>query len=185
MKYLTEEILWNHVRDGEGNAFKELFNLYADSLLAYGLKFTCDRDEVKDVIQDLFVRIIRGHSSLPEVANVRAYMLQAFRNNLVNRISREREYSFDGDDVLRRKVEAVSLIETVEYDPDDGMLLRRKRVGQAIATLTAQQKEAIYLRFVQNLSAAEIAEILGIKVQSVRNQVHRGIIALRKQLGEK
>ena len=77
MRFLTEKMLWSQVREGDESAFEELFNLYADSLLAYGMKFTPDREQVKDIIQDLFVRIIKRHDSLPEVENVKAYLLQA------------------------------------------------------------------------------------------------------------
>ena len=76
MRFLTEKILWSQIREGDMSAFEELFNLYADSLLAYGMKFTPDREQVKDIIQDLFVRIIKRHDSLPEVENVKAYLLQ-------------------------------------------------------------------------------------------------------------
>ena len=84
MRFLTEKMLWSQVREGDESAFEELYNLYADSLLAYGMKFTPDREQVKDIIQDLFVRIIKRHDSLPEVENVKAYLLHAFRNNLLD-----------------------------------------------------------------------------------------------------
>ena len=182
MRFLTEKILWSQIREGDMSAFEELFNLYADSLLAYGMKFTPDREQVKDIIQDLFVRIIKRHDSLPEVENVKAYLLQAFRNNLINNLSTDRLCSFDENDLLRQQAED-NIMETVDdYSPDDDMLRRRLRVNRALMTLTPHQKEIIYLRYVQELPSSDIARMLGINVQSVRNDVHRVIAGLRKQV---
>lgn len=182
MRFLTEKILWSQIREGDMSAFEELFNLYADSLLAYGMKFTHDRERVKDIIQDLFVRIIKRHDSLPEVENLKAYLLQAFRNNLINNLSTDRLCSFDENDLLRQQAED-NIMETVDdYSPDDDMLRRHLRVRQALSTLTPHQKEVIHLRYVQELPAADIARMLGINVQSVRNDIHRVILGLRKQI---
>ena len=171
MRFLTEKILWSQIREGDMSAFEELFNLYADSLLAYGMKFTHDRERVKDIIQDLFVRIIKRHDSLPEVENVKAYLLHAFRNNLL-----------DESDTLRKQAEESIMEAMDDYSPDDDMLRRRLRVNRALMTLTPHQKEIIYLRYVQELPSSDIARMLGINVQSVRNDVHRVIAGLRKQV---
>lgn len=69
-----------------------------------------------------------------------------------------------------------------DYSPDDDMLRRRLRVNRALMTLTPHQKEIIYLRYVQELPSSDIARMLGINVQSVRNDVHRVIAGLRKQV---
>lgn len=182
MRYLTEVILWNQVREGDESAFEELFNLYADMLLAYGLRFTHDRELVKDIIQDLFVKIIRGHASLPDVDSVQAYLLQAFRNSLISSISRNRFCSFDEDNALRQQVEDNIIDSGADGAPDDDMLLRRARVSHALSRLTNHQKEVLYLRYVQNLSSTDIARLLCINVQSVRNDVHRVLTSLRTQL---
>lgn len=182
MRFLTEKMLWSQVRKGDESAFEELFNLYADSLLAYGMKFTPDREQVKDIIQDLFVSIIKRHDSLPEVENVKAYLLHAFRNNLLDNLSKERLCSFDESDTLRKQAEESIMEAMDDYSPDDDMLRRRLRVNRALMTLTPHQKEIIYLRYVQELPSSDIARMLGINVQSVRNDVHRVIAGLRKQV---
>ena len=64
MTETTDVTLWQNIRAGNNNAFEQLFLRYADFMLAYGLKFTVDRELVKDVIQNVFTRIISNHDNI-------------------------------------------------------------------------------------------------------------------------
>jgi RNA polymerase sigma-70 factor (ECF subfamily) len=57
------------------------------------------------------------------------------------------------------------------------------RVAEALATLPAEQREAVRLRYLENRSLAEIAERLGKTKTAAAGLIKRGMLALRKQLG--
>ena len=58
MEHPNETLLWQQVREGDNQAYATVFSLYADTLLAYGMKFTTDRNLVKDTIQDLIILLL-------------------------------------------------------------------------------------------------------------------------------
>jgi RNA polymerase sigma factor (sigma-70 family) len=82
-------------------------------------------------------------------------------------------------DVLRKK--GRTLVPGV-VDLEDSTTLRLA-LAEALRTLPRRQREAVALRFLSDLSEAETAEALGISAGSVKTHVHRGLAALRDELG--
>lgn len=181
MKHPNETLLWQQVREGDNQAYATVFSLYADTLLAYGMKFTTDRDLVKDTIQDLIIYIIRCHDRLPQVNNLKAYLLAAFRRNLQTTIVRSRYRLMDDDSELLFSIDCTA-DETAFDDADDHQLRRRNQLAEALETLPARQKEIIYLRFMQGVPMADIAQMLDMNYQSVRNSIHRTMQTLRSKI---
>lgn len=179
MKHPNETLLWQQVREGDNQAYASVFSLYADTMLAYGMKFTTDRDLVKDTIQDLI--IIRYHDRLPQVNNLKAYLLAAFRRNLQTTIVRSRYRLMDDDSELLFSIDCTT-DETAFDDADDHQLRRRNQLAEALETLPARQKEIIYLRFMQGVPMADIAQMLDMNYQSVRNSIHRAMQTLRSKI---
>ena len=72
-----------------------------------------------------------------------------------------------------------------EPEPESGILAREETeaIGQALAALTDEQREAIELRFFAGLSAREAAAVMGKQEGTVRGLQFRAIAALRRQLG--
>lgn len=181
MKHPNETLLWQQVREGDNQAYATVFSLYADTMLAYGMKFTTDRDLVKDTIQDLIIYIIRYHDRLPQVNNLKAYLLAAFRRNLQTTIVRSRYRLMDDDSELLFSIDCTT-DETAFDDADDHQLRRRNQLAEALETLPARQKEIIYLRFMQGVPMADIAQMLDMNYQSVRNSIHRAMQTLRSKI---
>lgn len=181
MEHHNETLLWQQVREGDNQAYATVFSLYADTLLAYGMKFTTDRDLVKDTIQDLIIYIIRYHDRLPQVNNLKAYLLAAFRRNLQTTIVRSRYRLMDNDSELLFSIDCTT-DETAFDDADDYQLRRRNQLAEALETLPARQKEIIYLRFMQGVPMADIAQMLDMNYQSVRNSIHRAMQTLRSKI---
>lgn len=181
MKHPNETLLWQQVREGDNQAYATVFSLYADTMLAYGMKFTTDRDLVKDTIQDLIIYIIRCHDRLPQVNNLKAYLLAAFRRNLQTTIVRSRYRLMDNDSELLFSIDCTA-DETAFDDADDHQLRRRNQLAEALETLPARQKEIIYLRFMQGVPMADIAQMLDMNYQSVRNSIHRTMQTLRSKI---
>ena len=63
---------------------------------------------------------------------------------------------------------------------NDEEWMQKKKLEKAIKLLSSRQKEAIYLRFIRDLSYEEIGEVLGINYQSSKNLVSRTLIKLRE-----
>ncbi|WP_439556614.1 RNA polymerase sigma factor [Dyadobacter sp.] len=166
---------WQQFCAGDKSAFGEITELNYAPLFHYGTRFTADRDMIKDCLQDLFLSVWEKRESLSEIAAIKPYLFQSLRNNLVRRCRRQSVFSEIGlnepfDDI---SPESDWIINETDH-------LTSTRLRQAIDSLPKRQREALYLKYYENLSYEEIAEIMGLQRQAVANYLQYGIQKLRE-----
>lgn len=171
--------LWRKCCEGEKTSFAELTELYYSSLYHYGTRFTADRDLIKDSIQDLFLEIWEKKDSLIYVLDIKPYLFQSLRNNLIRRVRRQAFFS----DITSRENDAIGDISPeTNWILSESDNLTKERLRQAIERLPKRQREALYLKYYENLSYEEIASIMGLNRQAVANYLQYGIQKLREYL---
>ena len=159
--------------------YSATFKYHFDSLYNYGIKITSDSELVKDCIQELFFRIWKNNIDLAKVSFLKSYLLIGLRRQILNML----EMKFYHVDKI--KIEDHFLI---EFSAEDYFIQQqfeeeqRNNIIQVLNKLTKKQKEAIYLRYFEELEYSEIAEIMNINLQSAKNNVHRGLDAMRELL---
>jgi len=137
---------------------------------------TNDSELVKDCIQELFFRIWKNKVDLTSISYIKSYLLKGLRRQILNVL----ELKYNNLDKV--KLEDNFLIEfshedyLIQTQYEEGL---RHKVIQALNQLSKKQREAVYLRYFEELEYSEISEIMNINLQSVKNNVHRGLIALR------
>ncbi len=173
-------VLWNSFRKGNELALSLLYKKYVHHLYDYGMH-TCRNSElVKDCVQDLFMRLWNKRETLSAVENVKPYFYKAFRRLLFHQLAERRK-------LLARMAEEATAFEislSVESSLiDDEVRAERNRALKAcIQSLTKGQREVIYLKFFNELTYREIADIMEMQVDSVYNLISKAIGLLRKRL---
>ena len=175
-----DRVLWESVKKGNELAFSSLFKKFVNPLYNYGMHFYADSDLVKDCIQELFTSIWLRKESLSEVTQLKFYLFKSFRNLYFARISSNKRLIHPdvweedcGDADNARESDWIQEEETVENS---------KLLQIAIQGLTKRQREAVILRFYNNLESKQIAEVMGISVEAVHNLVSKAIQLLRIKL---
>jgi RNA polymerase sigma-70 factor (ECF subfamily) len=173
--------LWESLCEGNQKALNKLFRLYYESLYDYGIKFIADSEVVKDGIQKLFLRLWRRHKALSQAQSVEAYLLFSLRRILLrmkkNRRSRIKRNKLYLDKTFSSSFSAEEIIISGELKEE-----KKKKLLEAINALNGRQKEALFLRYYHGLSNSEIAHVMDINRQSVRNHLSRAIKSLRTLL---
>jgi len=177
----AEQEIWSQLRKGQRKALASLFDRYYELLYQYGIRILPHPESVEDEIQQLFVRLWERRRKLPEVPMVKAYLLRALRNALLDEIRRRKQVLTVSKARMVPTTTFSAETNWIKLEQDDE---RSEQLRQAISTLPDRQRELIFLRFYQGLSYPEIALLLDIEYQSVRNTVHRAVKAMRLQLGE-
>ncbi|MGI4871775.1 MAG: RNA polymerase sigma factor [Janthinobacterium lividum] len=172
-----DSTLWASFLAGDEQASDKLFSVHYDSLYRYGLRLTNDEELTKDSIQNVFQQLWQRRATLGLVVAVGPYLLTALRRQL----ARDQQ-------AQRRQHELANVYETefeVQYTPDDFDLpeTRHQQLLEALAQLSDRQREAVYLKFFDGLSYEQIAEVMTLNVQSVRNLVHQGLKGMRQRVG--
>lgn len=182
MQVVTSEIsLWERFQQGDREAFAMLYRQHVDDLYHYGMHFCPDGERVKDCLQDLFQDLwqTREHLSA-QIRNIRYYLLSSLRRRLLRSLHKDRNWfsrpdleSFEMEWALPRENQLIS---------DETAAAQLQQLQHALTGLTRRQREAIYLRFYQDLSYEEVAELMAMKIDSVYNTISKAISALKKTL---
>ncbi|MDR0749507.1 MAG: sigma-70 family RNA polymerase sigma factor [Tannerellaceae bacterium] len=173
-----EAAIWNQFRKGDKEAFAALFEWTSDRLFRYGMKFTNNKELVKDSIQDVFLKLYQNRGELPEMNNPVFYLFKILKNTLIDALRQKEKMVYLSPQELPFHVEFVFEPEEDAYNDDN----IKVRFEKAITLLSNRQKEAIYLRFQAELSYEEISQLLGINYQSARNLIHRAIEKIRDEM---
>ncbi len=171
--------LWDNFRAGDNDAFSLLFETYLESLYRYGLKFVPDESIVKDCIQDLFIKIYHNRESLSTTTNPKFYLLFSLKNMILDTLSKNKRITYVSPDDLPF-ISSHYLEEDEVNENEENEEELKLKFEKILGMLNDRQKEAIYLRFQLELSYEEIAKLLGINYQSVRNLIHRAITKIRE-----
>jgi len=176
---LKNQIIWDDFRKGSKDALKFIYEENYSSLYNYGLKFTSDKELVKDLIQELFIELIDSGLRLSTTDNIRFYLLKALRNKLTSQLSKILKYT--DSDVKSSEFSFLDSIETqlIKKEVEAELQLQ---VSTAIQKLSDKQQEIIYLRFFNEISYQEIAKLFDVEIQTVRNLMSRAIKTLRDDL---
>lgn len=173
-KYHLDKEIWNAFKDGSLTAYKSIYEKHIDLLFNYGNKITQHKELVEDCMQDLFVDLWIKKSKLGVVLNIKAYLFISFRRRLIDGLNK------------RKKRLGIDFADNLEFffkDSFDSDLISNEKKTKLISILNAlppQKKEAIFLRFYNELSCAEISEIMKIKTQSVYNLISTGLKVMKK-----
>lgn len=171
--------LWNMLRAGSGEAFEQIFRLYYPSLLNYGLRFNKDDEEVKDCIQILFMNIWERKAFLGNSDSIRNYLLASLRRLILKRVkASSMTVTLDDEDSLFH----VELSVEMQMIHDQTLKENVLSLQNAIQNLPARQKEALYLRFYNEQSFAEIALIMNISTRAVYKLIYKALDVLNEKL---
>lgn len=180
LNYIAPEQYWQSLKKDDGQALEQLYKLYANSLYNYGSKFTTDKDLIKECIQELFVNVWSRRAYLGVPKNVKNYLFKAFRLSLFkknNAIQKQISY----EEIEHYSFQASLSIEEEMITGENNEMLQ-KRLQITLDQLTARQREAIFLKFYENLSYEEIAMVMGISVKGTYKVMGRAIDTLRDKL---
>lgn len=173
---------WQALRQGDEDAFRQIYQAHFRHLMNYGLRFVGSAAVVEDGIQDLFLELWQYRARLTQPQSVRFYLLRGLRNRLAAylRQALTLEEVPLGVEAYPFALEASSEQRWIDLDVDEA---QRQRIRLALDQLTPRQREIIYLRYFNDLSYEQICELLGINYQSARSQVYQAVKLLRQRLG--
>lgn len=169
---------WQELKEGNRDSLSKIFIDFYDDLFRFAKRFEKDEDAIKDLIQDLFLKLWKNRKTLGNTENIKAYLfksLQNIWNNKFNADKRRRESRLHHQVVFEYQSE--DFIAHSEIDE-----IQRTKLFFELNKLPDKQREAIYLKYFQGFDIKEISEILNMNMQSVRNNLFRAMTKLRKNM---
>jgi RNA polymerase sigma-70 factor (ECF subfamily) len=176
-------------RDGDARAFRELVDRYRDRMVQFFYRLCWDRDRAEDLTQNLFLKLMLGSRQYRPEGRMETFVYRVATNLWIDHYRQQRPrprfHSFDqavlpGDDEPT----------TIDYAGDaptppqqlaDGE--ERAALRRALERLTEPHRLVFELAVYQERPYAEIAELLGIPVGTVKSRMHNSVHALKELLG--
>lgn len=171
---------WNQLRDGNTDALSALYQLHYIGLINYGVKLTGDRDLANDCFTAVLLDLWEKRHTLPEVANVRAYLITCLHRRIMHEIAsgkkrQERHLAVpDGQEPEWSHEDYLTAIE--------GNDAFTQAFSHAFRRLTQRQQQLLRMKFFDDLDYDHIALTCGITKRTAYNIIHDALKQLKNEL---
>lgn len=173
----TDRELVEACRRGEADAFRALFDRYKDKVYSVALRYSGDAASAQDITQDTFLKLFSAIGTFRGDSVFESWLYRL----VVNRC-------FDQRRRMRRLMPLLDELFAALRAPDESILdevLRSEmsaHVASVVASLPPEQRMVIVLRYTQNLSYDEIAEILGCSSGTIGSRLNRAHRVIARRL---
>ncbi|WP_421829262.1 RNA polymerase sigma factor [Larkinella sp.] len=174
-----DKTLWQAFKRGDETAFGVLYQRYVRVLFSYGKKLSRDEQAVEDAVQDLFVDLWQSRSRLSDVESARFYLFRSLRRKIHKALRPDQlaSESWEMTDEWRLPTSPAQETEVINAER---LRTQTADLQVKLKKLPLRQYEVLMLYYYQDFSYAQIADILAINEQSVRNLLQRGLHKLRQ-----
>jgi RNA polymerase sigma-70 factor, ECF subfamily len=162
------------VLGGDIDAFGTLAHRYGDSFARYAAQMLGDRDEADEALQAAFIRAYRSIGSCRDPERFAAWLHRIVVNECRRQVSKRRS--------IGRRLGSAEDLESVSVEPTVEAEAWQEEIQRALALLPADQREAFLLKYVEELSYEEMAELTGAGVSALKMRVSRAAARLRELL---
>src|SRR5579863_3243796 len=174
MKLAPDEELMLEVRNGTGETLGVLFDRYHSPLYNFYAKLTGDRTLSEDLVQEVFLRILKYRQSYEPGTPFRAWIYQIARNARVDHYRKSRpQVPFEPE-----MAPAVMPGDPAQQRQESELLHR------ALMELPEEKRELLVLCRFQELPYEEVARLVGCGVATVKVRIHRALQELREAFHE-
>jgi RNA polymerase sigma-70 factor, ECF subfamily len=188
----TDETLAARAAAGDEPAFEEIVKRYQARVFRLAWRLTGNESDAKDALQDTFLRVYRGLGSFRGESRFGTWLYRIATNAaLTQRRARSRRPADSLDSFLPQFDAKGSHVATpaelqvaarAEEVLDRQSLAEKARAG--LQRLPELYREAFVLRDLEEMPTAEVAEVLGLSPDTVRQRVHRARLMLRGYLND-
>jgi len=158
---------------GDDDAFMKLVDHYSGRLLYYIRRLLEDADRSDDVLQEVWLRAYKKINTLRDASAFSVWLYRIARNRAIQRLRDESRYVF-----VERHDESALIDDNRESWFFDDI----NKLHRVLRTLSPEQKEAVVLRFFEEMNYQEISDIMGCSVGTVRSRIHYAKRELRKKM---
>jgi len=170
-----------HAASADVGTWDEIVQQHSARVYRLAYRLTGNPHDAEDLTQEVFVRVFRSLDTFTP-GSFEGWIHRITTNLFLDKARRRSRFRFDGfTDGAEERLPSRSPSPDVSYA--DGQF--DSDVETALAALPAEFRAAVVLCDVEGLSYDEIADVLGVKLGTVRSRIHRGRTMLRKALAHR
>lgn len=171
---------WCQLRDGNTDALSALYQLHYTGLINYGVKLTGDRDLANDCFTAVLLDLWEKRHTLPEVANVRAYLITCLHRRMLREIAsgkKRQEHHQEAPSAREPQWSHEDYLAAIEGNDAFTQVF-----AKAFRRLTQRQQQLLHMKFFEDLDYDHIALTCGITKRTAYNIIHDALKQLKLEL---
>jgi RNA polymerase sigma factor (sigma-70 family) len=180
-KNSDDVVMWNEFRKGNHAAFTQIYQNYVSFLYNYSTSITPDRELIKDCLHDLFVELWKNHQNLGETTSVRFYLMASIKRKLVRHIETNQRHTQHHEAYYLENPDYIGSHEhrLVAFEEEKSLA---DNLSTSFRYLTKRQREAVSLKYFQDMDTDEISNAMNINPQSVYNLIFGALKILKEHI---
>lgn len=166
---MKDDELVEQIRLGDEKAAEELIKRYYKPILRYCKRQCFNLEKAEDLTQETFLKLFKNLSGYKEKKKFKAYLYTIANHVCIDESRKMKECSLENEEEIQ----------------DEGDRLRRiedkSEIDYLLNVLSPEQREAVILRFGQELSFGEIAKVMGCNMRTAQSRVRNALKIMRKE----
>jgi RNA polymerase sigma-70 factor (ECF subfamily) len=173
----ADKVLADLIREGDADAFTEIYQRHRGVLYVHALRMLRSEDEAKDVVQDLFAVLWSRRTEIEMTGTVSGYLYTAVKNRILDQIARAQTRDKYINSLAGFISEGEFVTDNQVREKELSTLIERE-----VELLPEKMKQIFKLSREENLSHKDIALELKLSDKTVKKQVSNAIMILKKRL---
>ncbi len=176
MIYPKEKILLEALRKGNSQAFEAIFYRYYSKVYHFTLKLLKNKEEAEEIVQEVFITIWEKRKKIEPDGSFSGFLFTVTRNKIYNRIKQNLPYQEFNDYLDTNGSYDHSPCRNFEFEELNEV------IRAVINSLPPKRKKIFLLSRIRGLTYKEIADKLGVSVNTVDTQIRKSLDEIRKSL---
>lgn len=181
---LTENNVLGQIKQGDMDAFEQLYFDLQPRLYSFSRKFINDAEQAKDIVQDIFMEFWERRETIEVKTSVNSYLFRMVHNKCLNLIRTQKlQDRYTSYTEIKLKEAELHFYEDDQIGYKSIFFNEMEQIfNKSIHELPDSQREIFILSRQEGLSNKEIAEKLDISVRTVENHIYRSLKSLKESL---
>lgn len=179
---MTDEDLVVSYAKGNNSAFDILLNRYKGSVYSYIFFIVRNKELTEDLFQETFVKVISTikQGRYTENGKFKAWIMRIAHNLIIDNFRQERNENIISNDEV--EIDLFNNIKLCDYTIEEKLVKQQvlKDVRRLVESLPDSQRSVLEMRFYQNLSFKEIADMTGVSINTALGRMRYAIINMRR-----
>jgi RNA polymerase sigma-70 factor (ECF subfamily) len=165
----SDQELIEFINNGDSEAFEILYYRYRDWVYNLAWRFTGDRTDALDVLQETFIYLLGKFPGFKLKASMTTFLYPVVKHLAINLGRKKRQSQLDEDKLT--EISTPISTESTQYHSE---------LAAVLNVLPQEQREVLLMRFVDDMSLQEIATALNIPIGTVKSRLYRALQTLRQ-----
>ena len=166
---LSDDKLVEQIKCGDEQAAEELITRYYASILRYCRWHCSSVEKAEDLTQETFYKLFKNISGYKGKRKFKAYLYTIANRLCIDESRKKPLYSIEDEEIIIDECDEILRMED------------KAEVNYLLSTLSPEQREAIILRFGEQLEFHEIAKVMGCNMRTAQSRVRNGLKIMRKE----